>query len=206
MTRLESLERWSATAFLGAGALLAVFAALVALEVFVGVNAPQALVAIPGLLAGFVGLLGLYAPLRAEGSRLALGGLAALSIAATGLVVLLLWVGALTAMYGVDSVKPPTAVILATILIAILGYVLFGLASVRQAVPSRTVGLLVLVPPGTLGLMVATGVASGGDPPGWTSFLFSGMQAVAHLSIGYLLWTGGVSADKVGTPADTTAR
>lgn len=106
-------------------------------------------------------------------------------------------------MYGVDSVKPPTAVILLTVLIAILGYVLFGIASVRQAVPSRTVGLLVLVPPGTLALMVISGIIYSGHPPGWTSFVFSGMQAVAHLSIGYLLWTARVPADSVESPADT---
>lgn len=204
MIGMESLERWSPTAFLAAGVLLTVFAALAALEVFVGMNAPQALVAIPGLLAGFVGLVGLYAPLRAEGSRLARAGIAALAIAAIGLVVLLVWIGALTAMYGVDSVKPPGAVILVTILLVLLGYVLIGLASVRQAVPSRTVGLLLLVPPGTLGLMVATGIAYGGNPPGWTSFVFSGMQAVAHLSLGYLLWTGDWSTDSVDPAADTT--
>lgn len=90
MSRWESLERWSPKAFLVAGALLTVFSALVALEVFAGVNAPQAVVAIPGFVAGFVGLFGLYSPLADEDSRLALGGVVALSIAAVGFVVLLL--------------------------------------------------------------------------------------------------------------------
>ena len=62
MSRWQSLERWSPRAFLVAGALLTVFAALVALEVFGGVNTPQALVAIPALVAGIVGLFGLYPP------------------------------------------------------------------------------------------------------------------------------------------------
>ena len=205
MSRWQSLERWSPRAFLVAGAFLTVFAALVALDVFGGVNTPQALVAIPGLVAGIVGLFGLYPPLADEDSRFALGGVVALSIAVVGLVALLLWVASLTAMYGIDSVKPPRPVILSTILLTILGYALIGIASVRQAVPSRTVGLLVLVPPGTLVLMVSTNILSGGNPPEWTAFVFSTMQAVAHLSIGYLLWTGGTSADSVGSAADTTA-
>jgi len=205
MSRWQSLERWSPRAFLVAGALLTVFAALVALEVFGGVNAPQALVAIPALVAGIVGLFGLYPPLADEDSRFALGGVVALSIAVVGLVALLLWVASLTAMYGIDSVKPPAPVILSTILLTILGYALIGIASVRQAVPSRTVGLLVLVPPGTLVLMESTNILYGGNPPEWTAFVFSGMQAVAHLSIGYLLWTNGMPADSAESVAETTA-
>lgn len=189
MIRWETLERWSPTAFLLAGGLLAVFAVLVGLEVFLGVNAPQALVAVPGLLAGFVGLFGLYPRLADADSRFALGGVAVLSLAGISLLVILLWVAALTATYGIDSVKPPAPIILTTIVLAILGYVLVGVASVRAAVPSRTVGLLVLAPPATLALMVLTGILSGGNPPGWTSFLFSGLQAVAHLGIGYVLRT-----------------
>lgn len=205
MSRWQSLERWSPRAFLIAGALLTVFAALVALEVFGGVNAPQALVAIPGLVAGIVGLYGLYPPLADEDSRFALGGVVALSIAVVGLIALLLWVVSLTAMYGIDSVKPPAPVILSTILLTILGYALLGIASVRQAVPSRRVGLLVLVPPGTLVLMVSTSQLYGGNPPEWTAFVFSAMQAVAHLSIGYLLWTDGVSPDSAESTVETTA-
>lgn len=204
MNRWKSLERWSPKAFLVAGALLTVFSALVALEVFAGVNAPQALVAIPGMVAGFVGLFGLYPSLRDEKSRLALGGVVALSFAAIGFVIVLLWVAGLTVLYGIDSVKPPGVVILSTILIAILGYVFLGVASAWHAVPSRAVGLLVLVPPGTLVLMVSSSIIYGGDPPGWTAFVFSGMQAVAHLSIGYFLWTGDVPTDSVESPADTT--
>lgn len=205
MSRWQSLERWSPKAFLVAGAFLTVFAALVALEVFGGVNAPQALVAIPGLVAGIVGLFGLYSSLAEEESRLALGGVVALSIAVVGLVALLLWVASLTVMYGIDSVKPPAPVILSTILVTILGYALLGIASVRHAVPSRTVGLLVLVPPGTLVLMVSTNILSGGNPPEWTAFVFSGLQALAHLSIGYVLWTDRLAADSAESPAETTA-
>lgn len=206
MSRLETLERWSPRAFLTAGGLLTVFAALVGVEVFAGVNAPQAIVAVPGFVAGFIGLFGLYPGLTDADSRLGFGGVVALSIAAIGFLLLFLWIVGLTATYGIDAVKPPRPVILLTLLITVLGYVLLGIAITRQATPSRTVGLLVLVPPGTLVLMISTGILYGGDPPGWTSFVFSGMQAIAHLSIGYLLWTGGMPTDSVDAPADTAAR
>lgn len=205
MTHWESLERWSPTAFLVAGGLLVVFSALVALEVFLGVNTPQALVAIPGLVAGFVGLFGLYPRLAEADSRLGLGGLVVLTIAGIGLLVLLVWIIGLTALYGIDSVKPPSAFIVVTILMTILGYVLIGLASARQAIPSRTVGLLVLGPPATLALMVLSSVLYGGDPPEWSAVVFSAMQAAAHLAIGYGLWTGRGPAERADAPSDTPA-
>lgn len=205
MSRWETLERWRSKAFLVAGGLLVVFAALVGLEVFGGVEAPQALVAIPGFLAGFVGLLGLYPQLADTDSRLASGGIVALGLAAVGFVALFFWVAGLTAMYGIDAVKPPRPVILGTVLLVILGYALFGLASATHAVPSRLVGLLVLAPPGTLALMVLTGMLYGGHPPAWTSVLFSAMQAIAHLAIGSLLWTSEAPGTQIDAPSDSVA-
>lgn len=102
---------------------------------------------ISGVVAAIVGLLGLYPSLGRRTPRLARisAGLAVLA----GIAISVLLVGFVTVTL-LNQPDPPGALLILSILVAVLGFILFGIASVRTGVPSRTVGLLVLAIPATL--------------------------------------------------------
>lgn len=201
-TPLETLERWSPTAFLVAGVLLVAFAASVGLEVFMGVSGPQAFVSIPGFLAALIGLLGLYPKLAEQSPRLARASVVVVALALVGFFVNFTWVVALTAMNGIDAGTPPEPVILLTVLLTILGFILFGVTGLRANTLSRTGGLLLLAPPAVFAVMVAGAIA--GYTPGWSTFAIAAMQAVAHLAIGLVLRNADMPTDRAKPAADTT--
>lgn len=204
----ETLERWSATAFLVAGGVMVVFWALVALEVFADVSSPQALLAMPALVATTVGLLGLYPELADRAPRLSRAGVGLLAVATVGLVVIFVWVlvGRVLPAAGVEmSSQPPGVVIASTVGAYVLTVLLFGVASLRTAVPSRTVGLLLLALVGAFTIPLVAGVVWGSYPGEWMAVVVSGLQAGAIVAIGYTLRNGGARADTGETAVDSAA-
>ena len=92
----SALESWSSTAFLIAGGLLLLFVVLSGLSAFTNVLGEGAVVGAAvvgsglfGLILAVVGLLGLYPQLSESAPRLSRGGLGALAVALTGILVVI---------------------------------------------------------------------------------------------------------------------
>lgn len=210
MSRLRFLERWSATAFLFAGALLIGFVVrngIVAFgDGFSETTAAALYVAfvVPAEVAAYVGLLGLYPRLAEHASRLA--GAGAVCVGIAGVAIIGFGGGVGSALLAAGSPDPPAfaqLLWLVTIAATILGFILFGVASMRACVPSQRVGVLLLVPPATYLLMIA-GVI-GGFTPDWSAFVLSGIQASAHLVIGVALRNGPVATERADSAPDSAA-
>lgn len=193
-TRVWSvLDRWRAEPFLAAGVLLLASPTHIALELFVGVPLPSWLVALfvlPGLIATLVGLFGLYpsivdrAPLIANvaGVISAIGGLI--------LAVLLGWIvggSLLTSVSGMAVRMPPGTAFQSLAITLSLAFLLFGLAAVWFAVPTRKVGvLLVSFSLPWVSSLAATSIY-GTAFPEWLIFAIYGPIPFLMLGTGYLL-------------------
>jgi hypothetical protein len=180
-----ALEEFSATSFLIAGAILIIFAALLGLEALLDITTPDAVFGTAGYVFAFIGLLGLFRQTAADNLWLArasalfalLGavGAALASISMLGVNLGLLgeeipaWGMVPIALHGIGMV---------------LGYLSFGIASLRSEEPSRTVALLLLAPPFIFAVMFAS-AASGLNP--LIPFGLASIQALLHLALGALL-------------------
>lgn len=208
----ESLEQWSPTAFLVAGMLLLGYAVLKALSAFAGVTAPSAFdvaYGTLGLLVPAFGLLGLHPRLRDAAPRVSLAGVCATIVSAICSAAILLWVvGATLQMEGYPAIPEdaPTWTVAALLLVFLtlaLGFLLFSVASLRTAVLSRTVGVLLLVPTVVwIGLIFGNVVAPSGDYLGVLAYT---PISIALLGIGYLLRGEPSPTDRAGPASDTTA-
>lgn len=207
MKRWEALERWSPRAFLIAGGLMAVFWALVSLEVFMDVSSPQALLAMPALVATVVGLMGLYPRVSDSTPMLAKLGSGLLGLALIGIVVIFLWVLASDVLTTVSGVKipnqPPGIFKFSTIGAYATSVLVFGIAYLQSGSHSRRVGLLLLALVGVFGIPVVAGIVWGDYPGEWMAVVVSGLQALAMLAIGFALRTEPTVAGGAGSPADS---
>lgn len=212
-TRWKSLEQWSPTAFLVAGVLLVVFAALLGYEGVTGTSAPEDIFGPPGFFLAMVGLLGMYPALADRTSRLARISATGAAIAAVGWLLITVFsiievVGILPALEEMGVFGD--AIILLSGVAMILAYVGTGVASLRTDVYSWILGLLVLAPPVIFGVMLLQAVlfAQFGlfseTIMAWSAVALSGGQALAHLAIGYVLRTKGTPTDPVESSADVT--
>lgn len=206
--QFESLERRSATLFLVAGLLLAVFAALLGVEAFTNTSAPEDVFGPPGFLVAMVGLLGLYSRLADRGSRLARASAVVAAVAAVGWSVIT--VAAVAEVAGILPAPEDVGVLgIAIIMVAgitmVLAYVSFGVASLRSDAHSRTLGLLLLTPPTIFGVMAAGGAI--GYTPAWSAFVLGSGQALAHLAIGFTLrsHTEPTDREELEPPIEPTA-
>lgn len=75
-----------------------------------------------------------------------------------------------------------------------LGYTLFGVASLRAGVHSRTVGILLIAVPTVLAVMIVTVATGYAGTEGAT--VLGSVQALLHLAIGYILRTEGIPTDQ----------
>lgn len=210
MSRLQSLERWSATAFLAAGAFFVGFVVRNGFIAFGDGFSEQLTAAlylvfiVPAELAAYVGLLGLYPRLADRVPRLA--GAGAVLVGIAGVAILGFAGGVGSALLASGPPEPPAIsqlLYLVTILTTVLGFGLFGVASLRARVPSRRLGYVILVPPATYVVMMTGTIA--GYTPAWSTFALSATQAVAHLAIGTALWNGGLTADRTERAPDSAA-
>lgn len=194
--RVESLEQWSPTAFLVAGAVLVVFAALLGYEVLTDTPAPEDIFGPPGFFLAMVGLLGLYSALDDRTPRLARVSAAGAAVAAVGWFLIMVF--ALIEAAGILPALEEMGVFGGVIILLagvsmILAYVGTGVASLRTGIHSQYLGLLLLAPPAIFGVMLIQAVlfAQFGifseTIMAWSAVILSGGQALAHVSIGYLL-------------------
>lgn len=139
----DSLERSRSMAFLAAGGLALGFVVSNAVEAFTAAQPPtwvNALFVSPALVAAAVGLLGGYPLLADRVPRLALAGAIVVTVAGTAATVLFAVTTANALFAGVQV--PFLPVYLLTLLTTILGFVLFGAASLWTSTPSSSIGVV----------------------------------------------------------------
>jgi hypothetical protein len=200
----KRLEARSGTLFLVAGAIVVVYAGLH------GIEAATDMVMEPspfefGYVIGFLGLLGLYPALADETPWLARAGALA---AVLGIVALsaftVVHLADLAGLVSSDPAATPSwfNVFIPLALIGfVVGYLAFGVASLRSGVHSRTVGFLLLVP-GLIVVWMALQTTAGYFNE-LTAFVVSAGEAMAHLAIGATLRAkSATDRDESSTDAD----
>lgn len=209
-TPWDSFENRRASAFLIAGLLWLADTILLSTELFTGISilgtpgAVNPVLFISGTVAAIVGMLGLYLELADRTPRLARVSAGIVTIAGIAIVVILVWFITVTLLNRPD---PPGAVLILSLLVAALGFILFGTAAIRTDVPSRLVGVLVLGIPATIvgGVFLAF-VVYRGDSPDWTSPLIGIVMSAILLAIGVRLRADDISTDRSKPAPDTTVR
>ncbi len=204
-TRLDALETRSAAAFIAAGVFLFGDTALQALERFAAVSTPGVLrgvLMLSGLLAALVGLLGFYPRLVDESRKLARVGVVVTAVACGTFAVVWVWwiVGnVLTAVP-----EPSPAINMLAVVTMVLGFLLFGVASLRTDIPSRSIGGLLLA---IVGVFVGMVVVLIGriDLPTWSIVAVLGVLSVIMLTIGYLLRTSSPQTERTKPTSDSVA-
>ena len=194
----ESLERRRSTAFLIAGLMFAVDAAIVAAvigplgEQYMLLG--QAFVA-AGWTAGFVGLLGVFPGLADRSRRLAqagavLVGIGLLVFVSMGIASLAYFSNALS-----GDLSALVPILLPGVIIgSVLGFVTFGAATLRTGVHARSVGVLFVV----LGLIPVVNIGSSiaGIQSMTATLAIVVALTLVTLSIGYVLRVEGPSAGR----------
>lgn len=188
-TQLESLAKWSATAFLAAGVILLVDAAIVTAEIVVGIERANVLGQVfvgAAWTAALIGLLGLYPGLADRSRWLSRAGavFAAIGVvvfAVLGLTSLVYYLGIPAGEYSDVGMFFIPGVLIGSV----LGFISFSVAVLRTGAYSRTVGVLLLIPP----ILVVTNILrfiAGMEAMSLTLAIVIG-DALAMLAIGYVL-------------------
>jgi hypothetical protein len=193
-SRWEVLEQRSAVAFLVAGVFWLSDTVLLGLEMIDIYTSGllNGVFLIIALLTSMVGLLGFYPNLADKRPRLALTCAIIVAIAVGGLVIALIWQLGAMALTGVST--PPGFVIVSPL----LGFVLVGGASLRDAVPSRIIGVLLLL---NVGVLVVAAAMTG-----WVQFGLVAVTGIIAVAISYRLRSEFISADSVEPAPNTTTR
>lgn len=196
-----ALGRWGSIWFLGAGGLLFVATVINGLDAFTPLETQaglwlhaEAVAGFGGVALSFAGLLSLRPRLADVSPRLARTGVW-LAVGPTAFFVTLLVVcTAVAGLLDLPSVKvlvPAFDVIVGTVvLLFAAGLFCFGGASLRTAVPSRSIGVLLLV--AALAWVVFFGALQvyGYETPTWVTFGQTATMAGVMLGIGWRLRTG----------------
>ncbi|WP_435361926.1 hypothetical protein [Haloarchaeobius sp. DFWS5] len=210
---IRLFERWGPTTFVVGAVGILITTVVGGLDVAALVQTPAWLHMGPllfGLWFVFVGLIGFAARVTDSAPRLSLGGLLTSGIGWVALTV------GLTAAVVVDLTSERTFIepgswapplLAGAFVLALLSFLLLGSAAVRAASPSRTVGLLLLVPVAAffgeavlLLSKILTGTASG-----VLQLALSGLIGVVLLVVGYRLRGGPDSAVAAKSQSDTVA-
>lgn len=201
--RWGSFEKWSAVAFLVAGVLVSV--ATVALGLVLVTDRSQGMITglplMVGLLISYIGILGLYPRLANRARRAARAGVLLLLAPVVSLIAFLGY------EFAVGGEPPFVGPLFLTVFVGFaLGIVLFGTTSYRTEVPSRNVGLALLVFAIPWFLLIGSMSVYGGEGPAWLDFANTGLMAVALLAVGYFLWIEPPATNREESGTDPTAR
>lgn len=187
---LASIERWSTTLFLVAGALGLVYTAFWGFVAFAGADYPilrDVVFRLAAYVVASVALLGLYPSLADESPKLARAGAVFAGLSVVGwLADGLLGTSRSLAVY--LGATPPAWLGAFGILILlgfVLGFPSFGVASLRTDVYSQTVGLALLTP--LLVTAMNIGIVFAGMTSPEARALVSLGYATSHLAIGFSL-------------------
>jgi hypothetical protein len=105
---------------------------------------------------------------------------------------------------GLELPNSLQAVALGIFLGFLVVYPLFAGVGLRSRAFSRTLGLLLLVPSVTFVIMLASIPLGLANP--WSAFALSSTQAIAHLAIGFTLYTQETPISTVQPMPETSAR
>lgn len=200
-TQWKWVERWSPTLFVVGGLLNAGHAAMMGVEAFTEVATPPDVFAPTASILVFAGLFGVYRTLANRVPTTARVGAACVAV---GIVAFsAITVGKFAELVGYQPPGWFAVFTLPAIVGMVPGFALYGIASYRAGVHSRTLSLLLLAPAALfLGLMasvIVLGVSAlGGLVVG------SGLTLV-YLSTGYSLRTGPPSTERVPSTGDVAA-
>ena len=198
-----TLERWCPIAFLAAGGLFVLPTAIFGFGAATGAgNIVSPVVIFVLLLVVFLGVLGLYPRLAQAGSTLALGGVGLLSVTAA---IIIATIGAAALPIGPTFEKTHILALVTTVVVgSTLTLATFGVASLRTGVHSRLVGRSLLVmATGDLSIFVAMLVY--GDPtPAWVGFVVGALFVTSLESMGYVLRTETIRAERSDSTGDAT--
>lgn len=181
-------ERWSETAFLVAGGVWIIDAAIYVLRIisdFSIAGAINGTLLLLALLLTLAGVFGLYVPLTDKAPRLALAGVLFGGVAGLVALTTLVWV----VSAGLLNQPMPPGITLAVIVIgSIVSLFLFGNASVRTDIPSRMSGVLLLTLAATLAIWVVTGLLIA--TPEWTAIAYGVTFSLNNSAIAYVQRNG----------------
>lgn len=199
---LGSLERWSPTLWLAAGALTLVYSSLYGAEAFLGgYPAAREFIGPIGYIVAFAALLGLYPAVANRRPWLARAGAGLAVLGAAGFL--------LTLLASAGVVPEDAAWVGAGQLVLILGgmtlsFLVFGGTSLRSGVFSRIVGVLLLMPVAVMALNLSVVIAGLSSPE--ARFIVSGLWGLSFLGIGFALVTEADTGDQSTPTPDVTTR
>lgn len=205
----ESLEAWCPILFLIAGASLFVHVVLVGLIGYAGSPISEgyhAVFGLAGLVGAIGGLLGFSHMVADEARRLALASALAVGVAGALFSVILLWLlGTILLTGGPQDAAPSWVGVLAPLAIVMiaLGFVLSSIASLKTDVPSRTIGLLLLVPVASWIVILGVSAVTNFSAPYSLDFFANGTISVSWLAIGFSLQTGSTTLEHGDTSLDS---
>lgn len=179
------------------------FAAGFVVEAVTTTAVPESIFAGAGFTLGFFGLLGLYPSVADRSPGLARVGAICAVLGAVGFIVTFV-----TGIADVLQIAVPgwlSSLVILNIVGLVLGYLAFGVASLRTGARSRLFGALLLAPAVIFSLNFVRVILRGGPGsenvlPEVSAVLALG-QAIALLGIGYTLRT---EADVVGRAGSST--
>lgn len=190
----KTLNRWRGRTFLAAGGLFLISPLAKGLILITGEPLPElviALLAFSGLLAALGGLFGLYPDLSEKVPRHAFAGVLATVIAAGVTIGVFVWLivhQLLTATsYFVTPGAPPRLAFVSLVVAMALAFTVVGTASVRVAVPSRTVGGLLVALAIPWVVVLSAGAVYGPELPAWISLSSYGAIPVGLLATGFVI-------------------
>lgn len=195
----DKLDAWSAALFLGGGVLYAVLVANRILMTYTAMAVPHAsTVAWLGWILVSLGLLGLYPALVDR--RPYLARIAAVVAVVPGVCSAVVAAGELLDAAGILTEAPGLLGLapFAAFVTMYLAFALFGVTVLLADVHPTAVGVLMLV--SAVGFPLFMTVLSG-----LPSYVANGVNLVAYLGVGLLLWTDGVGPAEVDPPVDQTA-
>lgn len=204
---LGALERRRRRLLLAGGGLVLVYAGLFGAEALTGTPAPKSVVSGLAYVVVFAGVIGLYPDLRDRSPSLARLGAICAGLGAVGFA----GVFAVNAGQFLGIVPTPgpwwlALVNLPAIVGMIPGFLLFGIASLRDDRHPPAIGLLLLAPAAVFALnVVAIGAGGSGAVTPWVGFVLTVGEGLAVLGVAALLDTVAGSPGKARRADSTTS-
>ncbi|MFB6253723.1 MAG: hypothetical protein ABEI06_03860 [Halobacteriaceae archaeon] len=209
---MKSLEQWSPKAFSIGGFAILINVILLGIANYSSFSLPNwlsTLLGLGGIWFLLIGLIGFYTLVSDATPQSALAWIITGIVGWIALSVGLAWAIILDLMNQGTIAEGPSfgpQLFISAIILSLVSFLAYGIASSRSHQPSRTVGLFFLVPFGTFFILVLIFFANsldGYEAPGGAFLVLFGLAAVGLIGIGYSLQTGYTLFDST-EPTDTS--
>lgn len=191
---LKTLDQWSSALFIAAGCSMLFQVFLIGLRRYNIGSFSELWIAPPAiaaLVAGIIGLVGLYPRIAGRAQRLARAGAGSAIAAGVILCVAAAWLVGSGLTGGIPQPPPGwfLAVIAAFMIAFILAFILAAAACLRAARSLRAIGYLLLVPVVSWGAILVVGVLTNMNDALKLDLYTNGIVSIAFFAIGYVLRT-----------------